>query len=380
MIKVKLYNHVDYFGERYREFRPYSDSCLEHIMDENYEEGIIPFSDSESIGLLKTLGINLIGNDRFSEGEGRSHSVYELGSFVKYALAVISYSKQRKFVGFQNISEIIWQYLAELQLTVLIAMDIQEYNVYYFPFEEETEYTIINYPYQGKELEVNVKKCREWDEKIYVPVISERKHNSSESLVIDREGKYYNSPLGVHHALRYYWKNDIENIINYIEKRKYNSDYLINIAKEYDYVSFLKAIHATHFLQNKDDLQIICHLRVCPQEINSRKLPYLFVTKHIDGNYKIHGGLTYKFPEFYEIFEDILERKDTNESEELSVLVVDVEELLDSVQDMEDVICGFRVKKNCIEIFDKDEALSMFGNALKEAYYSGKCTISDEFY
>jgi hypothetical protein len=61
-------------------------------------------------------------------------------------------------------------------------------------------------------------------------------------------------------------------------------------------------------------------------------------------------------------------------------LFVNTEELLKNVEDMENTLYGFKITYNSLEIFDREEAIKIFGAILKEAYESGKCTVSEEFY
>ena len=410
MIKVKLYEHIDYrlkCVSLQQEFITYD------------EYAFIPFLDEESTRLLQMYGIEFYENDCYSiKKNGCRESVFGLTEDIKYALCAIFYSKQGKLISYKKCSEDIINYLASLNIDILIAIDIYEYSVDW-PWGYEIEYTIINYPYRGNEIEVNVMNYSKLGTKQYESEICRIKDTSA-GLVLGDDGKYYNTTLWITKALRYYWENDIENIISYIEKREYNRNYLIDATKEYDYFSFVKALHATYatayskieylntledmkdyfgrkgftkkeikdiikkrtgdeeykkYLWYRDQLKIICHLITCPPKSSFRKPPFLIVTKYSDGRYKIHGELPVKYPEFHEVFSDIVE-KWMGDDKEVYALWVEGNELLHEMAEIENVICGFKVTKDCIEIFDKEEAMLMFGSALKEAYYSGKCEIN----
>lgn len=57
------------------------------------------------------------------------------------------------------------------------------------------------------------------------------------------------------------------------------------------------------------------------------------------------------------------------------MLVIDVDEAIGSREDMDNALCGFRAVKDSVEIFDKDAAIRMFCEALKEALHSGCCEM-----
>ena len=102
------------------------------------------------------------------------------------------------------------------------------------------------------------------------------------------------------------------------------------------------------------------------------------VDKNYDGSYWIHGCLTYKYPEFHEAISQVIEER--RQDGERFVLIIDTEELLESVKDIDSAIYGFKVMPDSIEVFDVEDAVQLFGRMLKEAVASGKCKIDGDFY
>lgn len=123
------------------------------------------------------------------------------------------------------------------------------------------------------------------------------------------------------------------------------------------------------------DFCVINHLAALPKTTN-HLLPMMMVDKNFDGTYRIYGRTTVAYPEFSQCLENAVERRIA--SGECFVLVADANCLLECAGDMEHALCGFRVLENSVEIFDRDAAVKMFGEALKEAYYSGKCETTSQ--
>lgn len=126
------------------------------------------------------------------------------------------------------------------------------------------------------------------------------------------------------------------------------------------------------------DFKVIHHLINKPKPVAFRKLPVLMVDLYDNGAYAVRGGLTVKYPEFSYIVLTMLEQRDEHRT--TLGLFVNTEELLKNVEDMENTLYGFKITYNSLEIFDREEAIKIFGAILKEAYESGKCTVSEEFY
>ena len=105
----------------------------------------------------------------------------------------------------------------------------------------------------------------------------------------------------------------------------------------------------------------------------------LVVDKFPDGSYKVWGRVTVKYPLFQEILFDVIADFYTKECERY-ITVVDTEEVFCSADDIQYTNCGFKITENCIEVFDRNDALKQFIDIVQEALSSEKCSISDEFY
>lgn len=211
----------------------------------------------------------------------------------------------------------------------------------------------------------------------------------------------------LYYALQYYWRNDIEGIIKYIDKKKRRFR-LEEIRKEYSVFEFAKVLGKDEeailhydcvrefislffsneeeqsddiedeYLYFRDKFKVISHISIAPGNAIMRKLPILMVDKNSDGSYWVHGDLTCKYPEFYQAIGQVIE--DRNQDGERFVLIIDTDELLDSVKDIDHAIYGFRVMPDSIEVFDVEDAVLLFGQMLKEAVASGRCKVDNDFY
>ena len=58
------------------------------------------------------------------------------------------------------------------------------------------------------------------------------------------------------------------------------------------------------------------------------------------------------------------------------ILMIDVDEVIRSQDAIDHAVCGFKLYKDVVEIFDKESGIKLFGEALKEAHSSGKCMVT----
>lgn len=72
--------------------------------------------------------------------------------------------------------------------------------------------------------------------------------------------------------------------------------------------------------------------------------------------------------------------QERNKDGERIALVINTEELLDSVRDIDRAVYGFRVMPDSIEIFDVEDAVQLFGQMLREAVASARYKVDGEFY
>lgn len=397
MIKVKIYTDNQYFCE-------VSNWCAGDAKEYTNRtfDALAPFRDFESINFLKTVyDIEFIENDWFSVLiERKRCSIYAFDDDIKYVLSLIYFSQKQIYLSYRSLSGEIWDFLEGLSFDILIVTRMSELAGCYHSLCGPLDYRIINYPYQQLEIEVTIKKHLKGT--FYRAVEGARKFNTNYGLYIGEDNRYYSDIFGIATAFRYYWKNDIENIISYIDNGK-KKIYLMSCSQELTIFQFGKLIgedaastvgwdeehgdylkevdnakEYEHYLWLRDKLKIVNYMYLLPDDILYRKLPILCVDKNKDNSYYISGDLTIKNPTYMEIMEGIWNM--CCDDYERFALIINKDEILDSVQDIENALCGFKISKNKIEIYDADKAIELFGECLRKAYYSGNCTISDDFY
>lgn len=388
-----------------------------------YEEEHPPFRDAESLKLLKeSYGVTFVNNDDWYSVivEGRRMAISCLYEGIKFALVAIHCSRQGRYTRYLKVTEKIWKVLADMPFDILLAIPIWEIDVYSL-VTEAVDCKLINVPYGNKRIEVDIKKEYTGAD-FYEPVPEDDECSIGNYLYQGRDGKYYIDHLGVGYALHYYWKKDIEGIIKYINQNNEKRIYLERISRTYNIYElgeilnkddnsimglaylFHKCIYERmyqegemteqelqaalselqesgqyeEYLYFRDIFRVVSHLEIVPSNPVSRQLPILMVDKNKDGTYLIHGDLTCKYPDFDDMLYDMISR--SSQDKECHALVVDVDGLLSSVKDMDKTVYGFKVMGDSLEIFEKNEGMRIFGEVLKEAWDSGKCTVSKEFY
>lgn len=424
MIKVRVFTDKEWLNfscissEKHEYSAWNAKSYFKNLLDTAWEdEPRIPFRDAESLQFLKeTYDITFVSDEDWYSVicEGSRSDITCLYESIQFGLAAIDISKKGVYTQFQRAEEKIWTVLANLPIDILIAMRISKMGL----FGEHisgTDYLIENYPYRGQAIEVFVKQ---WivEKDFYTPVPEYRENNTNHGLHTGRDGKYYSDETVIPYAFQYYWKNDMEGIIKKIEELRKDRIVIADTTRTFDifelgqllshdkncimmldYLNDLKwisddekqgnCIHCHNGRQSKecydeylyfrDKFRVISHLVVAPKPWH-RKLPVMMVDKNNDGTYFVHGGLTVKNPEFHELFYEVITGRSTER--ERFILIVDVEELLESVHDIKEAVCGFHVLADSVHVYDSYEGTQMFGEALKEAYYSGKCIIDTDFY
>lgn len=406
--------------------RPFRDEYSVKLLKETYNFEF--FSDDDWYSLVDD------SSERFS--------LSGLSEYMKYALILLHNSRVGVVTEFKGCDKCIWQVLSTMPFDVLIAINnttfennrnfdlgvdyiIENINinerrielnvlnrwivkedaeeVACHIYEKNNEYfiscfsldDIFDARYYWKEhLEDIIKECKHLYKKEY-PIIDKSKTwnlvdfaekiKCSVDLDMDFKDKVY---------LLIYYKSDEENVIKPLEEilARYGCDDL-EIKKslsmddtsvddswiEYELKSLYHEILCQRYSWLTNDLKIVTHLCSMPNETVFRKLPMLFVDKYPNGSYKIWGKLTVKYPDFHEILSDIINYHYTEECERY-VTIVDVEELFDKASDIERTVCGFKITKNCIDIYDKNDAIHLFATMTQEALDSGNVEISKEFY
>ena len=406
---------------------------LRCCLDEEAERP--PFRDDESRRLLNGEGLTFVSEEDWYSvyGEGplgrERDSISNIPKWLKFALVAIHYSRQGTYtwMDFTCVPyERAWCLLSDMPFDILAAVkvpDIKAVASIFHSFSVFPPCKIINYPYESQLIEVTVTETESIIKSQYLGTALPKSFvpGTGYGLSTDKEGNYYSFLIGIEYAFQYYWKNDIPGIIQYIEKNYPEKVRLGEIHEIYNTFTLAEALGCSgesvvrlrywdckscreHALENgrissqeyeaflaqaqreedykdyvyfRDTFQFISHLAAVP-EVTFRKLPVMMVDKNHNGSYRIHGTLTVKYPELQECICDVVEER--SPYRERYILVVDVEELLDSVRDIDRAAYGFRLLSDSLEIFDRYDAVRMFGRMLKEAYTSGACVIDEEFY
>lgn len=404
----------------------YSEKNFNRLVNWQFDEdgnSIMPFRDEFSKKFLKdTWNMEFVSDDDWYsiqslEEEGR-FSLSGLSEEMKYALTLLHFSRNGQILSFKVCSERIWKALDDMPFDILIAVDTSRFS-YWRDVCLGVDYIIEHFPFNNEYIQVNVVDGLVRDKEKVTD-------KNGVSLFIE-DDKYYVGSFSIEsYFTRYSWKKHIPDIIKYAGfeiKDEYpiinktlvcnveeyakllgldetyfldSSDYAFELhsykrmlqegditQEEFDDVlPHIKRTYVTSYkdyLWMKDELKICSHLYKVPDTIYQRKLPMLIVDKFPDGSYKIWGRLTVKNPLFQEILFDVITDFYTKECERY-ITVVDVEEVFRSADDIKRTNCGFKITENCIEVFDRNDALKQFVDIAQEALSSENCSISDEFY
>ena len=422
-----FYYDVDEFLNRSinREFLMYSERDFERLVNWQYDKdgnSIMPFRDEYSKKFLRdTWNIEFVNDDDWysiqSPEEGR-FSLSGLSKEMKYALTLLHFSRNGQILSFKSCSKRIWKALSDMPFDILIAVDTSRLSSWY-EICLGTDYIIEHFPFNNEFVQVNVvdglvRGKKEVKDKNGVRLFAE-------------DDKYYAASFSIESYFTHYsWKKHLPdiiksavhcikkeypivnkiltcNVMGYAKALNLKENYFLDFneyayevfsyerllnegeisQKEFDDImSKCKSIYVTdykEFMWVKDELEICSHLYALPDETIFRKLPMMIIDKYSDGSYKIWGKLTVKYPRFEEILFDVIHDYYTNECERY-ITVVDIEEVFQSASDIKRTNCGFKITENCIEIFDRNDALKMFVDMAQEAISSDNCSISDEFY
>lgn len=416
MIKVRLYTREEYLHASCIDCNGRQDHVFDYQSSFDFtlynlnSHSDLPFRDAESLRVLKAVeDITFISDDAWYTvmWDNERTCLSAIPKDLRFALMAIEFSRQGRYTWFFPARGEVWSVLADMPFDILIGWCTDKIGIYH-PALTGADYQIINYPYQGKTIDVTVKyDFSLFDDDFYTKLSDEEYHAIIHGLYLGKDGKYYTSMFEIDYALQYYWRNDIEGIIKYIDKKKRRFR-LEEIRKEYSVFEFAKVLGKDEeailhydcvrefislffsneeeqsddiedeYLYFRDKFKVISHISIAPGNAIMRKLPILMVDKNSDGSYWVHGDLTCKYPEFYQAIGQVIE--DRNQDGERFVLIIDTDELLDSVKDIDHAIYGFRVMPDSIEVFDVEDAVLLFGQMLKEAVASGRCKVDNDFY
>ncbi len=429
MIKVRLYTEEEYIHAQCLDCNGRHDhvfdyeSSFDSVLYNLNDDDALPFRDIVSRRFLKEIeGITFINdNDWYTVmWDNERTCIAAIPKPLKFALMAIEHSREGRYTWCYPAGDKIWELLADMPFDILIGRRITEMGLHGM-YIDGADYQVINYPYEGKTIEVTVKNDGiRYDDDFYTEVSGGKEHSTSYGLHLGRDGKYYSDMIRIGYALQYYWKNDIDGIIGYINKKGNNRLRLADINQGYNVFEYAKALgkdedelvsldylHSLNcfrgywrengmeedgeeikelqsedsyqeYLYFRDKFKVVSHLTWVPGGTTFRKLPVLMVDKKGDGSYWIHGGLTCKYPDFCDAMYQVIDER--SQDAERFVLIIDAEELLDSVKDIDHAVYGFKVMPDSIEVFDIEDAVGLFGQMLKEAVVSGRCEVDKDFY
>lgn len=431
MIKMFYYNKDEFIKELIEhKICEYSERSFDRLMNWQYDKegnSIQPFRDEDSKKFLKdTWNLEFIDEHDWysihSPEEGR-FSLAGLSKGMKYGLTLLDYSKRGLILSFQHCSEKLWKVLNEMPFDILVAVDTSKLESW-SDVMIGVDYIIENFPFEEKKLKVHVPsrygRFQDYEE------LKDKKGMK----IYYKDETYYVRTGDIENVFcRYFWKKHIKEIVDKVNCYIVEEYPILNKILETNLFDFWELIgeekdellsgnsyfwdiswantmlndgsisreeYETWIEQSKlkfkeeyeeykkyseliKELKIISHLYVLPKKIYQRKLPVMVVDKYANGVYKIWGTLTIKNPNFADLLYEAVFEYYTEDCERY-ITIVDVEELFSCAGDIEYTNCGFKISKNCIEIFDRNDAMKLFRDIAQEALDSGNCEISEEFY
>lgn len=383
--------------------------CPTLVAEEEAEKP--PFRDAESVQLLRdSYGVVFADDgDWYSViCEGTRMNIACLNKAILCALGAIYESKRGRYAWLDDMDENVWRALGALPMTVLIAVREEELGEWH-SFLRTSDFEIVNYPLNGGTVRAKAVGVSLYRNEFYTRVPGSR-------LYVGQDGSYCVESDELRYDFEYHWEKDIDHILNYINfhwgglkrfeelEREYtvfelgrelknDENGIMNLNFLYDrehmkpdegdaeaareYEAFLKEAMETddykEYLYFKDVFRIVNHMLYIPPETYSKYVVMLTVDRKDDGTYRIYDNLTIKYPDFGElIYEAIFRRISDGER---FILMVDVNEVIRSVEDIGRAVCGFKLSKDRLEMFDKESGALLFGDALREANASGRCEV-----
>lgn len=366
------------------------------------------FQDEENIKVLKACGIELSEEgwksllstkdktldekwDRLDDGYWNGYSAYLSKVFPDplYPMLLLDCSRKGYYLEYRILKKEIWQVLEKMPFDILAAMDGQDYkrtNDYFYALmsdddgalEEAEDFifpdkaVIVNYPYRGKEIEVHITDYIHENDSFYRRIVSPEPeprsdgfYNTERALYTGKDGLYYADFVRLENNLDYYWGNDLEGVIYYFE-----NEYKESLEKS----ASVKEIYSKDKYKGlPDGFTIISHMKLEKDEwgigyfISDAKYPTIMVIgKCLDGTIKIYADWVGKYPTMGEVLQMALQM--WKGEREVFFLFVDVEGYIRELELLqESVRFGVRkAQRDSMEIFDKDEAVKLFVEGLKE--------------
>lgn len=427
MVRMFYYTHNEYMYHLLtHSILDYTERRFDTLLNWQQDEdgnSIKPFRDEYSIRFLKdTWNMEFVSEDDWysiqSPEEGR-FSLSGLSRQMKYALTLLHYSRKGRVLKFRSCSEKLWKVLDTMPFDILIAMNISEIFDFHCTLLG-IDYVVENFPFHNKVLQVHVPNMH-INHKEYEEV-----ENHKGLILYQKNGKYFINAICIDdYFCQFRWQKYIDKIVSQVNYYKRIEKPLIEKKLVNGYVDFLQLIGVnkedalwghnnyyyylsifTEMLKNKEitqaeydallseeqkkndksfqeylwlinDLQIISYLYIVPYINDCDSLPMLIVDKYSDGSYKIWNTRICDYRDFEGVLQNVVFDKYT---EKCVRYITVVNKSFQSVEDIQYTACGFKITKNCIEIFDKNEALETFYHIATEALQSKECEVCDDDY
>lgn len=334
------------------------------ILNGNYweKEKFPPFRDAESAGMIRS-----VAEAEFVEGDwysmvgpyGRT-CLSALGSGMKYGLTVIANSRNGFYTditGDAGAGENVWQYLAGLEMDILLAYPYKEFlKDGMLPLYLPLPFIVENFRYQGEVLEAVVT------------------NENTNSLPEYRNGKLH---IGCWMCeLAYDLAKDVDGMLAWLEENMEPEHVLQQPEQVLTPEEFWDSIRG--FLGDKEELlkqkesywrkaKIHNHMliRPCPEV---KYVPMLFVEKR-ENEYYLKAKRELRYPDYDELFLEAVADLPEN-SEWRFVLVLDSPEI-DCVECLKDALCGVKICGERIDTYGRKDALRELRSVLHEVRTKG---------
>lgn len=269
-----------------------------------------PFRDKESLKIIEEIDKGkLVGDDWYSYRSplGRT-CMCHLSGGAQYALTCIANSRRGIYTAYKNCGKDIWERLGDLDMDILIAYNIWDYEfgVPELPYEFPP-CIIENYLLEGKETEV---------------LYDGRK--SGEEIWLDEYGRFHVTWTAFDQYC-YNWKENLPNILQSLRNR---------MKKELLWNPVPTEVSAKEFHELEDDWpcqeeedglprKILLAMTECCARSSDKYPRILYIRHYHEGIYSFEEHCPVKYPNFEEIIDDVVKLYDS-QREEAFAAVFDV--------------------------------------------------------
>lgn len=385
MIRVRLLTEPEYrkLWQTGPDFREYDESRFYDLLREKGD-----FTDKESLALLRHLhGEQAVQEKWYSRttADGRP-CIPAISPEAMYGLVVIENSRQGRYTPIveafadfavqermencmgDHVNPLIWQVFAQLDMEILLTFRKKDFSfAWEIPIDEE--FILENYPINGVPTQV----C----------VVDEFLHEPEQ-----RDGRWY-----VHNFFydqKYWWGNDMKEILTFLNRELMG---MTPLEKGMFPLADFEAMcwprddsdSLSRIREEQEDAfpkpwRVLNHMDHLPLQGDSRRLLYLIIEEHNDGDFYLWDTISVKYPNYAEMLYEAMEL--AKQDCEVFVLPVDVNECMGCAEDIRKAVCAFRVSDGIIETFGPEEGLREFEKMLVRAAASGCCagTETEEGY